>query len=132
MDRRDFIKSSIAATAALSAAPLAARAEKADGDLNLIATSPKKTAQLNLCSQASRLPGNSHKEKVDNLIKFGGVGYELHPPFKPAEVLDAIKGTPVRIAAVCAADGPYIVSDDAQRRRRSGPERTVTVAICAR
>lgn len=119
MDRRAFIKSSLATTAAaaLASAPLAARAEKPDADLNLVAPPQKKTAQLNLCSQASRLPGNSHKEKVDNLIKFGGVGYELHPPFKPAEVLDAIKGTPVRIAAVCAADGPYIVSDDAQRRR---------------
>jgi sugar phosphate isomerase/epimerase len=114
MDRRAFIKSSIAATAALAAAPLASRAEPADRNSN---TPPRKTAQLNLCSQASRLPGSSHKEKVDNLIKFGGVGYELHPPFKPAEVLDAIKGTPVRIAAVCAADGPYIVSDDAQRRK---------------
>ncbi|HZZ44525.1 MAG TPA: TIM barrel protein [Tepidisphaeraceae bacterium] len=107
MNRRDFMKNS----AALVAAPLlvsTAVAEEA-------ATRP--VAQLNLCSQASRLPGATHKEKVDNLIAFGGVGYELHPPFKPEEVLEAIKGTPVRIGAVCAADGPYIVPDEAQRRR---------------
>lgn len=112
MNRRAFVKSSIAATAALATAPLLPSPARAD-DI----PSARKSARLNLCSQASRLPGNSHQEKVENLIKFGGVGYELHPPFKPAEVLDAIKGTPVRIAAVCAADGPYIVSDEAQRRK---------------
>lgn len=112
MNRRDFVKSSIAATAALASAPLLPSTASGQD-----APASKPRAQLNLCSQASRLPGKSHKEKVDALIQCGGVGYELHPPFVPAEVLDAIKGTPVRIGAVCAADGPYIVSDEAQRRR---------------
>lgn len=105
------MKSSFAATAALASAPLISSAGTSPDEAT------PKVATLNLCSQASRLPGSTHKEKVDALIQCGGVGYELHPPFNPTEVLDAIKGTGIRIAAVCAADGPYIVPDEAQRRR---------------
>jgi sugar phosphate isomerase/epimerase len=115
MNRRDFVRSSLAATAALAAAPLAARPQQ-----DVSPPPPhqvSKSAVLKLCSQASRLPGKTHKEKVFKLIQYGGVGYELHPPFDVKEVLDAIKGTPVQVAAVCAANGPFITSDEAQRRK---------------
>src|SRR5579862_2869149 len=101
MDRRTFLKTSVAAAAASSASIVFGdelNPHKDDG-LSLIAPGP---AELKLCSQASRLPGKTHKEKVAKLVQYGGVGYEVHPPFDPKEVMDAIAGTNVKIAAVCA------------------------------
>jgi sugar phosphate isomerase/epimerase len=74
-------------------------------------------AQCNVCSQESRVPGRSLREKVEKLAKWGAAGVELHGGFKPDEALAAIKGTDIRIAAICAADGPYIVPDEKQRRK---------------
>jgi sugar phosphate isomerase/epimerase len=112
MNRREFLK-----TAVVAAAGSAVVAPSTTPAAEATPAPEKKPAVLRLCSQESRLPGKSVKEKVENLIKYGGVGYEVHPQFKPAEVLEAIKGTPVKVGAVCAADGPYIVPDKAQQRK---------------
>ncbi|MGB2997981.1 MAG: hypothetical protein WBC59_05010, partial [Phycisphaerae bacterium] len=62
MDRREFVKSSLVgagAAAGLSSGGLpAAAAEK-----------PQAAAVLKLCSQDSRIPGKSLKEKAENLLK---------------------------------------------------------------
>jgi sugar phosphate isomerase/epimerase len=76
-----------------------------------------RRAALQLSSQEPRLPGRNLKEKVENLIAYGGSGLELMRGFDPREALDAIKGTPIKISAICAADGPYIVPYEKQRRK---------------
>ena len=64
------------------------------------------------------MPGRDYKEKVDNLIKFGGDALELYAGnLNVNEALDAIKGTPIVISAICAANGPYIVADKTQQRK---------------
>jgi sugar phosphate isomerase/epimerase len=113
MDRRTFVKASVV-TAASAAGVLASRQE-ARGEPGAGRT--PAAAELKLSSQISRLPGKSVKEKVENLVQYGGVGLELHPGFNVKEVREAIEGTPVKISAICAADGPYIVDDQAQRRK---------------
>jgi sugar phosphate isomerase/epimerase len=86
------------------------------------ATSSENRAKavLKLSSQESRLPGRTLKEKVENVAKYGGVGIELHSPKlveRIKEAQDAIAGTDVKISAICAADGPYIVPDAGQRKK---------------
>ncbi len=112
MNRRTFLKAA-AITVGTSALAKADRKE----DIDLIDTRAPQKAEQKLSSQESRIPGRTMEEKIENLIKYGGVGYELPAKFDPEKVLKAIKGTPVKISAVCAADGPYIVSDKAQRRK---------------
>lgn len=126
MDRRTFVKTSLAAGAAVAAASglalfsSSATAQPATAAPAVpAAAEPTKAgaAVLNLCSQESRLPGRDLKEKVENLVKYGGTGIEMHAGFDPKETLEAIKGTPVKVSAICAADGPYIVPDEGQRRK---------------
>src|SRR4051812_10113072 len=108
MNRREFLKTSAAAATAAAGLTQATAAP----------TPPVTTrAQCNISSQEGPCPGRNLKEKVENLAKWGAQAIELYAGFKPEEALDAIKGTPLKISAVCAADGPYIVSDEAQRRK---------------
>src|SRR6187551_2594548 len=109
MNRRTFLKAS---TAAITATALPTLANE-----TAVSSAPAHEAEFKLSSQEGRIPGRTMEEKIENLIKYGGVGYELPAQFDPEKVLKAIKGTPVKISAVCAADGPYIVSDKAQRRK---------------
>jgi sugar phosphate isomerase/epimerase len=107
-----FLKSAVVA-GAVATLPSAAFAEESG-------STPQEKAVLKLSSQESRLPGRNLKEKVENLAKYGGIGIELHSPNlenRIKEAQDAIAGTEVKISAICAADGPYIVSDEAQRRK---------------
>jgi sugar phosphate isomerase/epimerase len=118
MNRRTFLKASAVtvATSTIAFGASNANEDKAKG-LALIDERTPKKAEQKLSSQEGRIPGRTMEEKIENLIKFGGVGYELPAQFDPEKVLKAIKGTPVKISAVCAADGPYIVEDKAQRRK---------------
>jgi sugar phosphate isomerase/epimerase len=118
MNRRTFLKASAVtvATSTLAFGASDSNEDKAKG-LALVDDRTPKKAEQKLSSQEGRIPGRTMEEKIENLIKFGGVGYELPAQFDPEKVLKAIKGTPVKISAVCAADGPYIVADKAQRRK---------------
>jgi len=110
MNRRSFLKTSVVGAgivAGLRNLDLPAYAQDA----------AKPKAVLKISSQDGRLPGRSFKEKIDNLIKYGGVGVELGAGFNPKDVANALQGTNVKVSAICAADGPYIVADEAQRRR---------------
>jgi sugar phosphate isomerase/epimerase len=108
MKRRRFIQHSLtaAATVALTHRTMAAP--------------EKKTGVLKLSSQEGRVPGGSLKEKVANLEKWGGCGLELggDPANRIAEAKDAIKGTGVRISALCwGAHNGDLVSKDAAKRK---------------
>jgi sugar phosphate isomerase/epimerase len=111
MNRRDFLKSSAVAVAASGVSSIVPSAHAAPSPPTT------QTAQIKLSSQEGRLPGRNLKEKVENLIAYGGNGLELYANLNPTEALEAIKGTPIKITAVCAADGPYIVKDEKQRRK---------------
>jgi sugar phosphate isomerase/epimerase len=110
MNRREFLVTSMAAGATVAA-----------GTLNSASAEPSPPvageAQCRLCSQEWLVPGRNLREKVENIIKYGGAGIELGAGFNPDEALKAIEGTPIKIAAICAADGPYIVPDETQRRK---------------
>ncbi|MCX7824133.1 MAG: sugar phosphate isomerase/epimerase [Verrucomicrobiae bacterium] len=112
MDRRAFIKSSLVGAGALALPKLT---------ISSRAAAPKKAAVLKLGSQESKLPGASLKEKVANLEKWGGCGLELHgnPATRIAEIKDAIKGTTVRVSALCwgSCKGD-LVSPDLEKRKQ--------------
>jgi sugar phosphate isomerase/epimerase len=110
MRRRDFLAGAIGAGAVACGGVIPAAAI-AQG---------KSTATLKLACQEWIVPGRSFKEKVANLASYGGVGVELAAPNLEKrfdEVRDAIAGTDVKVSAICAADGPYIVRDKAQQRK---------------
>lgn len=80
----------------------------------------KMKAELKLGSQEGRLPGKTLRDKVRNLQEYGGIGIELSAgglPERVKEIRSALAGTQVQVSAVCAADGPYIVSDAQVRRK---------------
>lgn len=107
MKRRQFLRHSVVATtAAALGSPVFAKTAK--------------PGVLKLGSQENRLPGGSLKEKVANLAKWGGVGLELSgdPVNRAAEVKEAIKGTEVKVSALCwGARNGDLVSTDIERRK---------------
>ncbi len=107
MRRRQFLQHSLTAAGAVAFSQ----------SLN---AAPKKSGVLKLGSQEGRLPGNSLKEKVANLEKWGGVGLELggDPGNRIAEVREAVKGTQVKVSALCwgARNGDLVSTDMAKRK----------------
>jgi sugar phosphate isomerase/epimerase len=85
-----------------------------------LAAPDKKPGVLKLGSQEGRLPGGSLKEKIANLEKWGGCGLELggNPANRIAEVKEALKGTGVRISALCwgSRNGDLVSKDLAKRK----------------
>jgi sugar phosphate isomerase/epimerase len=112
MDRRTLIKSVIgaAAVAATYRVGLSAAQE----------TAPKpKQGVLKLGSQDGRIPGDSLQEKIAKLEKWGGTGLEVGGgglPDRVKSIKEAIKGTNVKISAICAGySGAPISHDPAER-----------------
>jgi len=107
MDRRGFLRCSTG-SAAVAAAAAALAVEE-----------PKKEAVLKLGSQAGRIPGKTLRDKVLQLQDWGGVGIELGGGGNVKEVQEAIKGTRVRVSALCwGSAGGAIVSPDEERRKK--------------
>jgi len=117
MDRRGFLKSSLAGSlAGLAAgrlAPAALGAPPAAG----------AKAVLKLCSQDGKIPGKSLKEKAENLLKFGGCGLEFGgmDVNRARQVKKDLEGTGVGVAALCCGYFPLIDPDEA--KRKEGAER---------
>ncbi len=109
MDRRTFLKGSLIGLGMAGSGATLARAQAASVE--------KPKAALKLSSQLGQIPGRSLKEKADNIAKFGGQALELGGGFNPKDVLEALRESGIKVSAICAADGPYIVADEAQRRR---------------
>jgi sugar phosphate isomerase/epimerase len=115
MQRRDFLKSALVTAGAIGAGSVA-RTAAADET----SSQGKPQAVLKLSSQEWIVPGKSLKEKVANIVAYGGQGIELgsHDLEKRhKEVEEALAGTDIKISAICAADGPYIVPDKVQQRK---------------
>jgi len=113
MERRDILKGSLAAAgiAALGAAPVM-------GDR---AIKPPK-AKLRICSREGVIPGKSLKEKVDKLQKWGASAIELNGGGLAArvkEVTAALKGTKMKIGAVCGGYSGLLISPDKAQRDKA-------------
>jgi len=113
MNRRDFLKRSVVgagAAAGLGALGRSARAEEQK-------MAPGKQAVLKICSQEGKIPGKTLRDKVLQLQDFGGVGMEFGGGFagKLQEIRDAVKGTKVGVAAICAGYFPLIDPDPSKR-----------------
>lgn len=113
MNRRDFLTQSVVGAGAI--AGLSAAAQRVIG----AEEAPKKAA-LKICSQERRIPGKTLRDKVLQLQDWGGAGIELARGFttKLAEIKDALKGTKVGVAAVCAGYFPLI--DPSPEKRAQG------------
>lgn len=103
MNRRDFLfKAPLAgAGLALATRPGIAKAE-----------APQ--AALKISSQEGVVPGESLKEKVQKMDKWGLDGLEVWGgglPDRVKEIQDALKGTRVKISAICAGYKGVVISD---------------------
>lgn len=110
MNRRHFIQQSLTAAGTLAVC----------GNTRAETTIPA----LKLSSQEGRIPGGNLKEKVANLEAWGACGLELggDPSNRIAEVKEAIKGTKVKVSALCwgARNGDLVSTDP--EKRKSGIE----------
>ncbi|MCX5655863.1 MAG: sugar phosphate isomerase/epimerase [Planctomycetota bacterium] len=111
MDRREFLKTSIVAASAVAGLGASGRLLKA-------ADAPKSQAVLKLCSQESLVPGKSLKEKVENILKFGGCGLEFGglSAERGKQIRQELAGTGVGVAALCCGYYPLIDPDEANRK----------------
>lgn len=119
MDRRNFVKTSVAGVVA---AGIGASA-KALANSHTATGAPKYPikAELKLSFQEGIAPGKNLAEKFDFMEKHGVVGFEPHgnnitqrlPEFK-----DALKGRNIDVSAVCAGFEGFVLSTDAAVRKQ--------------
>jgi sugar phosphate isomerase/epimerase len=117
MDRRQFLRTSIAGAGVIVGASLgglraraAATQEKTEGK-----------AMLKLCSQDGLIPGKSPKEKAENLLKWGAVGIEFWAmdAARARQLKKELAGTGIAFAALCWGSGNgNLVSTDLEKRKR--------------
>jgi len=111
MSRRDFMFK-----APLAGAGLAMVA----GGANAATDAPR--AALKLSSQEGVIPGENLKEKVQKMDKWGFDGLEVWGgglPNRVKETKDALKGTRVKISAICAGYKGVLISDDKSVRNQA-------------
>src|SRR5690554_1925194 len=115
LDRRNFIKTSLAGSAAL-----------AIGGCNSVASSKTDVtdtslnANLNISFQEGTAPGANLKEKLDFMEEYGVVGFEPHgKPLleRKEEFKEALKGRNIKVSAVCAGFDGFILSTDPEIRK---------------
>ncbi len=112
MNRRSFLKNTLVGAGALALPGFALP--------SLAAAESRKPAVLRLCSQEGRIPGKTLKEKVANLQKYGCVGIEFgsNPANRLAEIKDTLKGTGIKVAALCwGSQKGDLVSLDLEKRK---------------
>jgi sugar phosphate isomerase/epimerase len=116
IDRRKFIQTTLAGTAAL-----------AIGGSNTVASaSPMKDkasskAKLNISFQEGTAPGANLKEKFDFMEAHGVEGFEPHgKPLlaRKQEFKEALKGRNIKVSAVCAGFDGFILSTDPAIRKQ--------------
>jgi len=116
LDRRKFIKTTIAGSAAIAISGCSSFASaKADRK-----GAPGK-AKLNISFQEGTAPGASLTEKFDYMEEHGVVGFEPHGKAMLArlqEMKDALKGRNIKVSAICAGFDGFILSTDAAVRKQ--------------
>ena len=119
IDRRNFIKTSMAGAAALSVGG----SLKASQKVLSVDDAPKYPikAEFKLSFQEGIAPGANLNEKFDFMEKHGVVGFEPHgnnitkrlPEFK-----EALKGRKIDVSAVCAGFEGFVLSTDPAVRKK--------------
>jgi sugar phosphate isomerase/epimerase len=82
----------------------------------------KAKAALHLSSQEWIIPGQTLKEKVARMEKWGFDGIELGGgglPGRVKEVQEALAGSKVRVSAICAGYAGALISDQESERRKA-------------
>ncbi|MDR2466878.1 MAG: sugar phosphate isomerase/epimerase [Prevotellaceae bacterium] len=108
-NRRDFIKKITAAGALVSTGCLALPATSCS------AAGSKTDVALNISLQDGLTPGKSLGEKLDYMEKLGVAGMELGGgglAKRVKEIKDALSGRKVKVSAICAGFGGWILADD--------------------
>ena len=116
LDRRNFLKSSLAGSAAIviGGCNSFASAESKDKDHS-------RNAELKISFQEGTAPGANLIEKFDYMEEHGVVGFEPHG--KPLlerkdEFIEALKGRNIKVSAVCAGFDGFILSTDPEIRKQ--------------
>jgi len=114
-DRRNFIKTSLAGSAALA---IGGCNSVASSKTNL--TDKSLIAKLNISFQEGTAPGANLKEKFDFMEEHGVVGFEPHgKPLleRKEEFKEALKGRDIKVSAICAGFDGFILSTDPEIRK---------------
>lgn len=119
IDRRNFIKTSLAGAAALGVGS----SVKASANALSIDKAPQYPikAELKLSFQEGIAPGANLNEKFDFMEKHGVVGFEPHGnniTKRLPEFQEALKGRNIDVSAVCAGFEGFILSTDAAVRKQ--------------
>jgi len=115
-NRRQFIKTTIAGSAALAAA--------GSGSFASAKTEEKSVAGkavLNISFQEGTAPGKTLNEKFDFMEAHGVVGFEPHGKAllaRKQEMKDALRGRNIKVSAVCAGFDGFILSTDPAIRKQ--------------
>ena len=116
LDRRNFLKSSLAGSASIviGGCNSFASAESKDKDHS-------GNAELKISFQEGTAPGANLIEKFDYMEEHGVVGFEPHG--KPLlerkdEFIEALKGRNINLSAVCAGFDGFILSTDPEIRKQ--------------
>ncbi len=116
IDRRRFLRTTLAGTAALAAAGCnsfaSAKAKENDA---------AGKAVLNISFQEGTAPGETLNEKFDYMEAHGVTGFEPHG--KPMlarlqEMKDALRGRNIKVSAICAGFDGFILSTDPAIRKQ--------------
>jgi len=95
---------------------------------------------MKIACQEAIVPGESFREKVDNLVALGFEGVELTAPTTPEgsgalaaradEVLDALRGAPLAVSSICGGQPMMFLAADVELRKAAieGFKRTLKVA----
>lgn len=113
--RREFL----AAAAAVGVGAMGGKAVTAAEDPKS-PNEPKKKVVLNLSCQEGLIPGNSLKEKLDTMEKWGFCGIEFgggNLPARVKEINDALKGRSIKASAICAGFKGWLIADDPETRK---------------
>src|SRR5690554_7167191 len=114
-DRRNFIKTSLAGSAALA---IGGCNSVASSKTNL--TDKSLIAKLNISFQEGTAPGANLKEKFDFMEEHGVVGFEPHgKPLleRKEEFKESLKGRDIKVSAICAGFDGFILSTDPEIRK---------------
>ena len=108
MDRKTFLKTSLAGAAVLAAAPGA-----------LVSCKPQEKKRcdtpLRLSFQEGLTPGDTLAEKLDFMEKLGIVGFEPGGrglAGRVTEINEALQGRNIKVSAICAGFDGFILAED--------------------
>lgn len=111
MDRRSFLTTAAAGTAALAAASLLPGCAAASGDRKKAGSD----LELKLSFQEGIAPGESLAEKLDFMESLGVVGFEPGGrglASRVKEIQDALGGRTIKVSAICAGFEGFILAED--------------------